>query len=174
MILQNTMIQLTHNTIDSEQLVEAARDPQAGAVVLFLGTTREFTAGRQTTTLEYEAYQAMARQELARLEAEARQRWSLVYCAIVHRLGEVALAETSVAIVVSAAHRSEAFAAGNWLIDSLKESVPIWKREQWADGSSAWIHPQPEVVPGESSSPRDVTPIRQVPPSIQRPDHPKQ
>jgi len=171
------MIQLTHNAIDSDQLVEAARNPQAGAVVLFLGTTREFTAGRQTTALEYEAYQAMARRELARLEAEARERWSLVYCAIAHRLGHVPLTETSVAIVVSAAHRSEAFAAGSWLIDSLKESVPIWKREQWADGSSAWIHPQPEVVPGGTGSPREVkpaTPVRQVRASIQRSDHLKQ
>ena len=168
------MIQLTYDIIDSDQLVEAARNRQAGAVVLFLGTTREFTAGRQTTALEYEAYNVMAEQELVRLETEARERWSLVYCAIVHRLGQVPLAETSVAIVVSAAHRSEAFAAGSWLIDSLKESVPIWKREQWADGSSAWIHPQPEGASGETDSSRETPPtsaIQQVPTSIQKADH---
>ena len=117
------MIQLTYDISDSDQLVEAARNRQAGAVVLFLGTTREFTAGRQTTALEYEAYNVMAEQELVRLETEARERWSLVYCAIVHRLGQVPLAETSVAIVVSAAHRSEAFAAGSWLIDSLNDII---------------------------------------------------
>ena len=168
------MIQLTYDIIDSEQLVEAARNRQAGAVVLFLGTTREFTAGRQTTALEYEAYNAMAERELGRLETEARERWSLVYCAIVHRLGQVPLAETSVAIVVSAAHRSEAFAAGSWLIDSLKESAPIWKREQWADGSSAWIHPQPEGMPGKTDSSREIppaSPIQQIPASTQKANH---
>lgn len=110
--------------------------------MLFLGITREFTAGRQTVELSYEAYREMAELELGKLEAQARQRWPLVECVIVHRLGVVAVSEASVAIAVSSAHRDDAFAAGQWLIDSLKESVPIWKQERWADGGTEWVHPE--------------------------------
>jgi molybdopterin synthase catalytic subunit len=135
------MIQLTEQTIDTGKLVDAARHPAAGAVVLFLGTTREFTGGRQTVALDYEAYREMAERQLSALEAEARERWPVIECMIVHRLGRVPPAEASVAIAVSTPHRSEAFAAGQWLIDSLKRDVPIWKREQWADGTTEWVHP---------------------------------
>ena len=135
------MIQLTHDPIDVNSLLEAAQRPEAGAVVLFLGITREFTDERQTVELDYEAYEAMAGQELAKLETTARQRWPLVECAIVHRLGRVPLSEASVAIVASAPHRRDAFAAAQWLIDTLKERVPIWKRERWADGATEWVHP---------------------------------
>jgi molybdopterin synthase catalytic subunit len=136
------MITLTNQPIDPGALIQAVCDPQAGAVVLFLGTTRELTDGRKTITLDYEAYGAMAERKLAELELEARRRWPIVECRIVHRLGRVPLAEASVAIVVSTPHRADAFAAGQWLIDSLKRDVPIWKREQWADGTSEWIHPE--------------------------------
>lgn len=135
------MIELTREPIDSAALVAKAARPAAGAVVLFLGTTRELTDGRRTVTLDYEAYDEMAEKQLAELEAEARRRWPLVECLIVHRLGSVPLAEASVAIVVSTPHRADAFAAGQWLIDSLKRDVPIWKQEHWADGTSAWVHP---------------------------------
>ena len=135
------MIALTQETIDSQALLAQVTSPQAGAVVLFLGTTREFTQGRQTTSLDYECYPEMAERKLAELEAEARRRWALVDCAIVHRLGHVPLAEASVAIAVSSPHRQAAFEAGKWLIDTLKEVVPIWKQEHWADGTSEWVHP---------------------------------
>jgi molybdopterin synthase catalytic subunit len=135
------MIQLTDHPIDTAALLERTRHPEAGAVVLFLGTTRELTDGRQTVALDYEAYREMAERQLAELEAEARRRWTVIECMIVHRLGRVPPAEASVAIAVSTPHRSDAFAAGQWLIDSLKRDVPIWKREQWADGSTDWVHP---------------------------------
>lgn len=136
------MIQLTHSPIDSDLLVRSAQSPAAGAVLLFLGCTRQHTAGRETTELAYDAYEEMAAKELATLEATARERWGLVECLIVHRLGVVPLGEASVAIVVASPHRQAAFEAGEWLIDTLKESVPIWKQEHWADGSSEWVHPQ--------------------------------
>jgi molybdopterin synthase catalytic subunit len=136
------MVELTREPIDSSLLLAKASRPEAGAVVLFLGTTREMTGGRRTVSLDYEAYDEMAEKQLAELEAEARRRWPLVECLIVHRLGQVPLAEASVAIVVSTPHRSEAFAAGQWLIDSLKRDVPIWKQEHWADGTSEWVHPR--------------------------------
>lgn len=135
------MIELTASPIDVPAVLARAGSPRAGAVVLFLGTTREFTAGRQTVRLAYECYPEMARRKLAELEAEARTRWQLIECVVVHRLGEVPVGETSVAIAVSSAHRGDAFAAGQWLIDTLKEVVPIWKEENWADGTREWVHP---------------------------------
>ncbi len=137
------MIQLTDQPIDSASLLAQAHSPDAGAVVLFLGTTRRLTNGRETRTLFYDAYEEMARKELANLEAEARERWALSNCTIVHRLGEVPLGESSVAIVAASAHRRAAFEAGQWLIDALKERVPIWKQEHWADGTTDWVHPTP-------------------------------
>jgi len=135
------MIHLTEDPIDTEKMLQQAQSPEAGAVVLFLGTTRRLTDGRETIQLKYEAYSTMATIELERLAAEACQRWQLTACLITHRLGTVALGEASVAIVVASAHRGEAFAAGQWLIDTLKQRVPIWKQEQWADGETEWVHP---------------------------------
>lgn len=135
------MFHLTDHPIDTTTILDRARHPKAGAVVLFLGTTRELTGGRKTVALDYEAYREMAERQLHDLEAEARRRWPLIECIVVHRLGRVPPAEASVAIAVSSPHRSEAFTAGQWLIDSLKRDVPIWKREQSADGSTEWVHP---------------------------------
>lgn len=139
------MIQLTDNAIDTAALIDRVRHPEAGAVVLFLGTTRELTGDRQTVALDYEAYHEMAERKLAELENEARRKWPVIECMIVHRLGRVPPTEASVAIAVSTPHRSDAFAAGQWLIDSLKHDVPIWKREQWADGTTEWVHPGVET-----------------------------
>jgi molybdopterin synthase catalytic subunit len=135
------MIELTTEPIDTARLLDEAKSPRAGAVVLFLGTTRELTNGRRTVTLDYEAYGPMAERKLAELEGEARRRWPIVECFIIHRVDRVPLAEVSVAIVVSTPHRADAFAAGQWLIDTLKQDVPIWKREEWADGTMEWVHP---------------------------------
>ena len=139
-----TMIQLTHETIDTNNLLRRAQSPAAGAVLLFLGCTRQHTAGRETTELTYNAYDGMAEKELASLESQARERWGLVECLIAHRLGVVPLGEVSVAIVVASPHRRAAFEAGEWLIDTLKERVPIWKQERWADGTTEWVHPKGE------------------------------
>jgi len=135
------MIELSTDPIDAQQVLGRVTSPAAGAVVLFLGTVREVSAGRRTLALDYHGYPEMARRQLAELEAEARRRWPIVACAIVHRLGHLELGEVSVAVAVSTAHRQAAFAAGQWLIDSLKETVPIWKKENWADGTSEWVHP---------------------------------
>lgn len=135
------MIELTHESIDPARLLGQIASPMAGAVVLFLGTTRERTGDRLTHSLDYECYPEMARRKLAELEQEARRRWPIVECVIVHRLGHLELEEASVAIAVSTPHRREAFEAGQWLIDTLKEVVPIWKKENWADGTWDWVHP---------------------------------
>ena len=135
------MTELTTSPIKADELVKSVPSANAGAIVTFLGVTREFTNGRQTRCLDYEAYSKMAHQELQKLENTARDRWRLTDCHIVHRLGRVELAEPSVAIVVAAEHRKEAFEACEWLIDTLKQRVPIWKQEHWADGSTEWVHP---------------------------------
>ena len=139
------MIELVSGPIDTQQVLAHVASPEAGAVVLFLGTTRQFTAGRETASLDYECYHDMALAKLAELEAEARTRWQIVHCTIVHRTGHVAIGEASVAVAVSTAHRAAAFEAGQWLIDTLKEVVPIWKKENWSDGTSQWVHPGLEV-----------------------------
>ncbi len=138
------MIRLTEKPIDSQQVLAQVQSHRAGAVVLFLGTTREFTGDRQTSSLDYECYPEMAEQKLLELENEARTRWEIVDCAIVHRLGHLELGEASVAIAVSSAHRQNAFEAGQWLIDTMKAVVPIWKRENWSDGTAEWVHPGTE------------------------------
>ena len=135
------MILLTHDPIDCTRVLASVASSDAGAVVLFLGTTREFTRGRQTESLDYDCYPEMAEKKLHELEHEARKRWPIVGCHIVHRLGRLELGEASIAIAVSAPHRGDAFAAGKWLIDTIKEVVPIWKKENWADGTTEWIHP---------------------------------
>lgn len=145
------MIRLTNDPIDIPTLLDVVGSPQAGAVVLFLGTTREFTHGRQTVSLDYECYPEMAERKLAELEAEARRRWPIVECGIIHRVGRVDLAEASVAIAVSTPHRRDAFEAGQWLIDTLKEVVPIWKQEHWADGTTEWVHPGVSLAKDETA-----------------------
>lgn len=148
-------IQLTDDPIDTQAVLAAVATPAAGAVVLFLGTTREFTDGRQTTSLDYEAYRPMAEKTLSDLAEEARRRWQIEKLCIVHRLGHVPLGDASVAVAVSTGHRAAAFEAGQWLIDSLKETAPIWKKETWTDGNTEWIHPgmgkEEPYVPGSDT-----------------------
>ena len=133
------MISLTDSPIDYHALTESVRSPQSGAVVLFLGTVREMTGSRRTLALDYEAYPEMAAAKLAELEAIARTRWPIDRVGIVHRLGHLELGEISVAVAVSCPHRQQAFEAGQFLIDQLKVSVPIWKQENWDDGSKEWV-----------------------------------
>lgn len=135
------MIEITEAPIDHAALTERVRSDQAGAVCSFLGTVREMTGDRQTTSLDYEAYPEMALKKLGELEAEARQRWPILDVALVHRVGHLGLGEISVVVAVSCPHRHQAFDACRWLIDTLKEVVPIWKKEVWADGTEEWVHP---------------------------------
>jgi molybdopterin synthase catalytic subunit len=137
------MAELTHGVIDVGVLLAAAARPNCGAVNLFLGTTRDHHEGRQVVRLEYEAYDRMALDMLGALEAAARERFGLAHCAIVHRLGVVPVAEASVAVVTSAAHRAAAFDAARWVMDELKRRAPIWKKEHFAEGDPAWVKGHP-------------------------------
>ena len=135
------MVRLTHDPIDYHALTEQVRRPECGGVVLFLGTVRDLTDGRVTVALDYEAYPDMAEKKMAEIEQETRARWPVGDLALVHRLGHLEVGEVSVAVAVSCPHRAEAFAAGRHAIDRLKELVPIWKKENWADGTTEWVHP---------------------------------
>jgi molybdopterin synthase catalytic subunit len=99
------------------------------------------TGDRKTVSLRYEAYPEMAMTKLAELEDEARRRWPVIELALVHRVGDLELGEVSVVVAVSCPHRQQAFEACRWLIDTLKQVVPIWKRESWSDGGAEWVHP---------------------------------
>ncbi len=151
---------VTQEPIDGAALPSLVGVPEAGAHVLFLGTVRQFTDssntgfhdlgdpvmidGRQviqTVALEYDCYPAMAQKAMAALLAEARSRWDLCRQVMVHRVGRLELCETAIAIAVSSAHRKNAFAATEFLIDQVKVHVPVWKREILPDGSGHWIHP---------------------------------
>jgi molybdopterin synthase catalytic subunit len=148
------MIELTTSEIDSSDVLRRVASPFAGAVVLFLGTTREITGDRQTESLDYEAFGDMAKAKMAELETEARKRWPIIECAIVHRVGHLELGEASVAVAVSTPHRRDAFEAGQWLIDTLKQVVPIWKKENWADGTSERVHPVEGIRTGDTQPTR--------------------
>jgi molybdopterin synthase catalytic subunit len=136
------MIRLTREPIDYNALTELVRRPGCGAVVTFLGTVRDLTDGKVTVALDYEAYPVMAENKMAEIEADTRSRWPVGDIALVHRLGHLDVGEVSVAVAVSCPHRAEAFAACRHAIDRLKELVPIWKKENWNDGASEWVHPQ--------------------------------
>jgi len=131
--------ELTHTTIDAMALLARAARPDCGAIALFLGTSRDHHEGRRVLRLGYEAYEPMALAALARLEHDACARFAIASCAIVHRLGEVPIAEASVAVVVAAGHRGPAFDACRWAMDELKRTVPIWKKEFFAEGGEGWV-----------------------------------
>ena len=134
------MFALTHSPIDYHVLTEAVRRPGCGAVTLFLGTVRDLTGDEVTVFLDYEAYPPMAEKKLAEIETEVRSRWPVGEIALVHRLGRLGVGEISVAVAVSTPHRADAFAACRFAIDTLKELVPIWKKDIAADGTVEWVN----------------------------------
>ncbi len=140
---------LTRDVIDTAALAQSLRQAEDGAVAIFEGIVRNHSRGRATLYLDYEAYEPMALKELERIAAEALAHFPVRDLRIVHRLGRLQIGETSVAIVVASAHRAAAFDACRWLIDTLKRTVPIWKKEHFSDGA-VWAdgEPFPEEIRG--------------------------
>lgn len=144
--------------IESAEIIQAMKRAEDGAVVVFDGIVRNHTRGRQTLYLDYEAYEEMADRKMSELASEARTRFGVRQVVIVHRLGRLEIGETSVLIVVASAHRSAAFEACRWLIDTLKQTVPIWKKEIFVDGA-VWApgEPFPKEIAVESAEvPREA------------------
>ncbi len=128
--------------IDTTSLLKGIKQPEDGAVVVFEGIVRDNTRGRRTLYLDYEAYEAMALKQMEELAARAMVEFKIRDVAIVHRLGRLEIGETSVLILVASAHRAAAFDACRWLIDTLKKTVPIWKKEHFEDGA-VWADGEP-------------------------------
>jgi molybdopterin synthase catalytic subunit/molybdopterin converting factor small subunit len=126
---------LTRERIETDKLAAQARRGEDGAVVVFDGIVRNHSRGRRTLHLDYEAYEEMALRQMKKLAAEARSNFGVRHATIVHRLGRLEIGETSVLIVVASAHRAQAFDACRWIIDTLKKTVPIWKKETFVDGA---------------------------------------
>jgi molybdopterin synthase catalytic subunit len=133
---------LHRQTIDAPAIIAAIKRGEDGAVVVFDGIVRNNTRGRQTLHLDYEAYEEMAEKQMRELAEEARSRFAVRHVTIVHRLGRLQVGETSVLIVVASAHRAAAYEASRWLIDTLKKTVPIWKKETFVDGV-VWADGEP-------------------------------
>jgi len=133
---------LTRDVIEAEKLVSDAKHGEDGAVVVFDGIVRNHTRGRRTLHLDYEAYEDMALKQMNDLAAQARERFGVRHVTIVHRLGRLQVSESSVLIVVASAHRAHAYEASRWLIDTLKKTVPIWKKEVFVDGV-VWADGEP-------------------------------
>ena len=135
----NRRVLLTHSPLNVEAAHAFLRSPKAGAIIVFCGTTRQWTLDRETVHLEYESYEPMALETMHDLLNTAAERWPLVKACLMHRLGVVPISESSVLVGVSTAHRQDAYEASRYLIDTLKIQIPIWKREHWADGGRAWV-----------------------------------
>jgi molybdopterin synthase catalytic subunit/molybdopterin converting factor small subunit len=143
------VVALVREAIDVEAITRAMKAGADGAVVVFDGIVRDNTRGRQTLHLDYEAYEEMALRQMLLLRSESIEHHGVREVAIVHRLGRLVVGETSVLIVVASAHRGAAFEACRWVIDTLKKTVPIWKKEQFVDGA-VWAdgEPFPEEIVG--------------------------
>ena len=145
---------LVHKPIDGPAIVLAIKQPEDGGVVVFDGIVRNNSRGRRTLYLEYSAYDRMALQKMEHLAVEALAKFVVRDVWIVHRLGRLEIGETSVYIVVASAHRAAAFEACRWVIDTLKKTVPIWKKEFFADGA-VWADGEafpPEVPVAENGA----------------------
>ncbi|MBU2512231.1 molybdenum cofactor biosynthesis protein MoaE [bacterium] len=133
------MVEITDRKIDVEAIIQKVSSPKAGAISTFIGTTRNYTGEKQVVYLFYEAYESMALAKMEEICQRAVLEFDIEKIAIVHRIGKVGLEEASVVIAVSAGHRQAAFNACQYAIDTLKEIVPIWKKEYMTDGSQEWI-----------------------------------
>jgi molybdopterin synthase catalytic subunit len=136
------MIALVREPIFKAKLLAEFGEDADGAIVTFVGTVRNNSRGRKTLHLDYEAYEEMALTQMKRLAAQALSEYGVREVLLIHRLGRIAVGEASVLIAVASAHRADAYAASRWLIDTLKTTVPIWKREYFEDGA-VWADGEP-------------------------------
>jgi molybdopterin synthase catalytic subunit len=150
------MTHLTREPIQLDRLIARVGGPGRGGIATFLGVVRDHQDGRKVTGLEYSAYEPMADGECGRIVAEAAGRWP-VTVALEHRLGPLQIGEIAVAIAAAGDHRAVAFEACRYVIEEVKRRVPIWKRENYADGTTGWVDP---TRPGAARDPDPELPVR--------------
>lgn len=136
------MIKITDKSIDVQKVINTASSLGAGAVNVFIGTVRDNANGKNVVWLEYEAYESMAVAEIRKIIDDASHRWHLLGWAVSHRIGTLKPGEVSVVVAVSSPHRRESFEACQYIIDTLKEKAPIWKKEHFQDGEE-WVSARP-------------------------------
>ena len=133
--------QISEQAIDGDALKQSMRHVQAGAFICFEGWVRNHHAGQAVQALSYQAYKSLAESEGEKILLEACKKFGILDAVCVHRIGDLAIGECAVWVGVTAAHRDAAFAACRYVIDEVKQRVPIWKKEKYQDGSSDWLHP---------------------------------
>ena len=137
-----TDIQLSPTPLEVQRCLDFVSDAAVGGIDVFVGTVRNQTKGKEVLKLEFEAYEPMALREMQKLADQAREKWDVLRIAVHHRTGVLGVGEIPVIIAVSAAHRAAAFDACRYIIDTLKETVPIWKKEYFA-GGEVWVNAHP-------------------------------
>ena len=135
---------ITHSPIEPESVLQQVGAAGDGAVVLFLGTVRDTSGGQAVTGMQYDAYEAMAREVLEAIVVEAAEQWGVEHLVAVHRVGHLSVGEVSAAIAGSSPHRAEAYAASRQVIEQIKLRLPVWKQEHYATGDARWV---PGAVP---------------------------
>ena len=129
---------IVRDEIDLEGLRRRAQDPQAGAVLIFCGDVRNHSQEQDVSFLEYEAHESMALKQIRKIIEQAQQKWELHKVEVIHRLGKLTVTDCSITIAVSTSHRNEAYEASRYIIDTIKHTVPIWKKEHFVNGASNW------------------------------------
>ena len=130
---------ITRLPIDPGKVMKSVEDDAAGGTVLFLGTVRNVSEGKAVTGLRYEVYEEMAEKRMKEIEAQVTKRWPVKKLAMVHRYGDLEVGEVSVAVAVSSEHRGDAFEACRYAIDTIKRSLPLWKKERMKGGREGWV-----------------------------------
>jgi len=152
--MSETLFEIIEQPIQIEKLIKKVERPEAGAITTFIGTVREWTKGRRTLFLEYQAYIPMAVKMMTKIGDEIQQKWPETKMAITHRIGRLEISDIAVAIVVSSPHRKAAYEANEYAIERIKQMVPIWKKEHWEDGET-WIGDQLENVAYPQGKPNE-------------------
>ena len=148
----NTLFLVTSEPLDAQQLVDAVRVDESGAVTLFHGVARNNSDGRAVRALEYEAHESLAEKKLREVAEDIGRKFEITGIGVHHRTGRLEIGETSLLVAVSAAHRREAFEACHYAVDRIKEVVPIWKKEIWEDGGGDWVEGHPIDEPERTNT----------------------
>ncbi|KAB2496124.1 molybdenum cofactor biosynthesis protein MoaE [Priestia endophytica] len=151
--MMNQLFEIVREPIEPNKVMEKVMRREAGAVTTFIGTVREFTKGKRTLKLEYDAYDKMAVKMLEKIGKEIEEKWGDVKVAITHRIGMLDILDIAVVIAVSTPHRRDAYEANEYAIERIKQIVPIWKKEFWEDGEQ-WIGDQLETIPYPDGKPQ--------------------